>query len=144
MGENVAIVMFYTHVRLHSLVPPTPEPVPLPRILVQSLSITPRWCSIILECRAAGVTEDLNVTWESKGLPRELEQKGTPGPAPNSWTLAVNLPLHQPSASLTCVVSNSEDQKTVTSALGEVCAHGEYNLLVVVGRALSELREHWV
>ncbi|XP_046538328.1 SLAM family member 8-like isoform X2 [Equus quagga] len=102
------------------------EPVPLPQILVQSLSITPRWCSVILECRAAGVTEDLNVTWESKGLPRELEQKGTPGPAPNSWTLAVNLPLHQPSASLTCVVSNSEDQKTVTSALGEVCAHDSH------------------
>ncbi|XP_014688213.2 SLAM family member 8-like isoform X3 [Equus asinus] len=107
------------------------EPVPLPQILVQSLSITPRLCSIILECRAAGVTEDLNVTWESKGLPRELEQKGTPGPAPNSWTLAVNLPLRQPNASLTCVVSNSEDQKTVTSALGEVCAHDSHGQATV-------------
>ncbi|XP_070353792.1 SLAM family member 8-like isoform X1 [Equus asinus] len=107
------------------------EPVPLPEILVQSLSITPRWCSIILECRAAGVTEDLNVTWESKGLPRELEQKGTPGPAPNSWTLAVSLPLRQPNASLTCVVSNSEDQKAVTSALGEVCAHDSHGQATV-------------
>ncbi|XP_046538326.1 T-lymphocyte surface antigen Ly-9-like isoform X2 [Equus quagga] len=93
------------------------EPVPLPQIQVQSVSTTPGWCNITLECRAAGVTEDLNVTWESKDLPRELE------PARNSWTLAVSLPLSQPNASLTCVVSNSKDRKTVTSSLGKVCAH---------------------
>ncbi|XP_058395494.1 SLAM family member 9-like [Diceros bicornis minor] len=98
------------------------EPVPHPQILVQTQSITAGWCNITLECRAGEVTEDLNVTWVSKGLPRELEQRGTPGPAPNSWTLNVSLPLSQPNANLTCVVSNTEDQKTVTSALGEVCA----------------------
>ncbi|XP_014647208.1 PREDICTED: SLAM family member 9-like [Ceratotherium simum simum] len=99
------------------------EPVPHPQILVQSQSITAGWCNVTLECRAVQVTEDLKVTWESKGLPRELEQTGTPGLAPNSWILTVSLPLSQPSASLTCVVSNSEDKKTVTSAVGEVCAH---------------------
>ncbi|XP_058395491.1 SLAM family member 5-like isoform X2 [Diceros bicornis minor] len=100
------------------------EPVPHPQILVRSLSITAGWCNVTLECRAVQVTEDLNVTWESKGLPRELEWRETLGPAPNSWTLTVSLPLNQPNVSLTCVVSNAEDQKTVTSALGEVCAHG--------------------
>ncbi|XP_014647209.1 PREDICTED: SLAM family member 9-like [Ceratotherium simum simum] len=100
------------------------EPVPRPQILVQSQSITAGWCNVTLECRAVQVTEDLNVTWESKGLPRELEQRGPPGPAPNSWTLNVSLPLSQPNDSLTCVVSNSEDKKTVTLALAEVCAHG--------------------
>ncbi|XP_008530882.2 T-lymphocyte surface antigen Ly-9-like isoform X1 [Equus przewalskii] len=98
------------------------EPVPLPQILVKSVSTTGGWCNITLECRAAGVTEELHVTWESKDLPRELE------PAYNSWTLAVSLPLSQPNASLTCVVSNSEDEKTVTTFLGEFCdydSHGQ-------------------
>ncbi|XP_005610062.3 SLAM family member 9 isoform X2 [Equus caballus] len=93
------------------------EPVPLPQILVQSVSTTGGWCNITLECRASGVTEDMNVTWESKDLPRELE------PARNSWTLAVSLPPSPPNASLTCVVSNSEDQKNVTTFLGTLCAH---------------------
>ncbi|XP_070353346.1 CD48 antigen-like isoform X2 [Equus asinus] len=90
---------------------------PLPKIQVQSVSTTGGWCNITLECRAAGVTEDLNVTWESKDLPRELE------PARNSWTLAVSVPLSQPNASLTCVVSNPKDRKTVTTFLGTLCAH---------------------
>ena len=118
--------------RLHSLVPFTPEPVPLPQIQVQSVSTTPGWCNITLECRAAGVTEDLNVTWESKDLPRELE------PARNSWTLAVSLPLSQHNASLTCVVSNSKDRKTVTSSLGKVCAHGEYNMPEERGTVIAQ------
>nr|XP_005610285.3 SLAM family member 5 [Equus caballus] len=91
------------------------EPVPLPQILAKSVSTTGGWCNITLECRASGVTDDLNVTWESKDLPRELE------PARNSWTLAVSLPLSPPNASLSCVVSNSEDQKTITTFLGEFC-----------------------
>ena len=57
--------MFSTHIRLHSLDRPTPEPVPLPKILVWSLSITPRWSNITLECRAVAVTEHLNMIWES-------------------------------------------------------------------------------
>ncbi|XP_059790309.1 SLAM family member 5-like [Balaenoptera ricei] len=99
------------------------EPVPLPQILFKLPSITPSWCNVTLECRASGATEDLNVTWQNKGLPRELEQRVTPGPASNSWTLPVNLPLSQPNASLTCVVSNQVDQKTATLDLGEVCVH---------------------
>ena len=91
---------------LHSFVPPVPESVPLPHVLLESSSITPGWCNVTLECRAPGNTEDLNVTWESRGLPRELEWGGTPGPAPSSWGLHVNLSPSQPSASLTCVASN--------------------------------------
>ncbi|XP_046538331.1 SLAM family member 9-like isoform X4 [Equus quagga] len=98
------------------------EPVPLPQILVQSVSTTAGWCNITLVCRASGVTEDLNVTWESKDLPRELE------PARNSWTLAVSLPLSPPNVSLTCAVSNPKDRKTVTTFLGTLCTHGEYNM----------------
>ncbi|XP_033270393.2 uncharacterized protein LOC105748826 isoform X2 [Orcinus orca] len=113
------------------------EPVPLPQILFKLLSITPGWCNVTLECRASGATEDLKVTWQSKGLPRELEQSVTLGPAPNSWTLPVNLPLRQPSASFTCVVSNQVDQKTATLDLGEVCVHGECTCQR--GGAFSEL-----
>ncbi|XP_057565900.1 SLAM family member 8-like [Hippopotamus amphibius kiboko] len=102
------------------------EPVPLPKILVGSPSITPGWCNATLECHVTGTREDLNVTWVSKGLPRELEWRGTPGPAPNSWTLTVNLSLSQLNASLTCVLSNQGDQKTATLDLGEACTHDSY------------------
>ncbi|XP_067584361.1 CD48 antigen-like isoform X1 [Pseudorca crassidens] len=121
------------------------EPVPLPQILFKLLSITPGWCNVTLECRASGATEDLTVTWQSKGLPRELEQSVTLGPAPNSWTLPVNLPLRQPSASFTCVVSNQVDQKTATLDLGEVCVHDSQGQVIadplpgILGAAVSVL-----
>ncbi|KAB1260328.1 SLAM family member 5 [Camelus dromedarius] len=98
------------------------EPVPPPQILPGSPSIAAGWCNVTLECRASEDTEDLNVTWESRGL----EHRVTPGPAPNPWTLAVSLPLSQPSPSLSCVVSNQVDQKTATLGLGEVCAHDSH------------------
>ena len=99
---------------------------PLPQILVKSTSITPDWCNATLEGTASGDTEDLKVTWESKGLLRELEQRATWGRPSNSWTLSVSLFLSQLSVSLTCVVSNQVDQKTATLDLEEVCAHGEF------------------
>ncbi|XP_073078264.1 uncharacterized protein [Manis javanica] len=95
--------------------------VPLPQIQVTSSSITPGWCHVTLECRAQGTMEDLKVTWESKGLPEELEQRGIPGPAPNSWALDLSLPLSQPNPRLTCVLSNPLDQKTATTDLGAIC-----------------------
>ncbi|MXQ95811.1 hypothetical protein E5288_WYG014840 [Bos mutus] len=96
----------------------------LSMILVKSASITPDWCNATLEGTASGDTKDLKVTWESKGLLRELEQRATWGQPSNSWTLSVSLLLSQPSVSLTCVVSNQVDQKTATLDLEEVCAHG--------------------
>ena len=120
--------MFCTHVMLHSFVSPAPEPVILPEILVKSSFITPGWCNVTLECRDPGNREDLKVTWESEGLPRELEWSGTPGPAPSSWSLAVNLSLSQPNASLTCVVSNHVDKKTASVDFGKICFPGERNL----------------
>ena len=66
------------------------------------------------------------MTWENKGLLRELEQRATWGRPSNSWTLSVSLFLSQLSVSLTCVVSNQVDQKTATLDLEEVCAHGEF------------------
>ncbi|XP_037587789.1 SLAM family member 8-like [Cebus imitator] len=107
------------------------DPVPHPEILAKSLSITPGLCNISLECRAPGATQDLNVTWESKDLFRELEQTDTPGPTAKLWTLAVSLPLSQQIASLTCVVSNQVDQKTATLDLGKVCAQGSHNQDVI-------------
>ncbi|XP_069933603.1 SLAM family member 8-like isoform X1 [Oryctolagus cuniculus] len=106
------------------------EPVPAPQILAESPSITSGWCNVTLQCRATGATEQLNVTWESTGPPSELKQGGAPGPANNSWTLAVSLPRSQPNASLTCVVSNQGDQKSATLDLGDVCvpetdSHGQ-------------------
>ncbi|XP_062046140.1 SLAM family member 5-like [Lepus europaeus] len=100
------------------------EPVPAPQILAESPSITSGWCNITLQCRATGATEQLNVSWESTGPPSELKQGGAPGPANNSWTLAVSLPLSQPKASLTCVVSNQGDQKSTTLDLSDVCVQG--------------------
>ncbi|XP_039081384.1 uncharacterized protein LOC120227312 isoform X2 [Hyaena hyaena] len=99
------------------------EPVPRPQVLAEVLSLTRDWCNVTLECHTPGATGAVNVSWESKGLPRELEQRGAPGPASNPWTLALNLPLSQPSPSVTCVVSSPVDQKTVTRDLGEVCVH---------------------
>lgn len=101
-------------------------PVPLPQIWVTSSSITPGWCNVTLECRAQGAMEDLKVTWESKGLPEELEQRGIPGPAPSSWALDLSLPLSQPNPSLTCVLSNPLDQKTATTDLGAICVPGSH------------------
>ena len=122
---------------LHSIVPPLSGTVPLPEIHVKSASITPGWCNVTLECRAPGATEDLKVNWEIKGLPRELEQRVTSELLSNSWNLTLNLPLSQPAASLTCVVSNQVDQKTTTLDLGKVCVYGECTRQR--GRALWEL-----
>ena len=98
---------------------------PLPQILVKSASITPDWCNATLEGTASGDTEDLKVTWESKGLLRELEQRVTSELPSKSWNLTLCLPVSQPSGSLTCMVSNQVDQKTATLDLEEVCARGE-------------------
>ncbi|XP_029791787.1 uncharacterized protein LOC115288529 [Suricata suricatta] len=100
------------------------ELVSRPQILAENLSLTPDWCNVTLECHPTGTTGAVNVSWESKGLPRELEQTGAPGPAPTPWTLALHLPLSRPSPSVTCVVSNLVDQKSATRDLGEVCVHG--------------------
>ncbi|OWK04825.1 hypothetical protein Celaphus_00001870 [Cervus elaphus hippelaphus] len=100
------------------------EPVIIPEILVKSSSITPGWCNITLECKAPGIRENLSVTWESKGLPRELEWSGTPELAPNAWKLTVNKSLIQTSANLTCVVSNHVEKKTASVDFAQVCSHG--------------------
>ncbi|XP_012588715.1 PREDICTED: uncharacterized protein LOC105854436 [Condylura cristata] len=97
------------------------EPVPPPQIRIKSVSITANWCNVTLECGTTGHSKNLSVTWESEGLPSDLGGWPQPGPAPNSWPLAVSLSLSQPNASLTCVLSNPGDQKSATKALGEVC-----------------------
>nr|CAI9691418.1 unnamed protein product [Rangifer tarandus platyrhynchus] len=103
------------------------EPVPSPQILMGSASITPDWCNVTLECRASGATEDLNVTWEYKGLPEEWEQRRTLESASNSRILAVSLPRGQPHASLVCVVSNPVGYKTASFDLGRICIHDSAN-----------------
>ncbi|XP_004778503.1 SLAM family member 9 isoform X1 [Mustela putorius furo] len=99
------------------------EPMPRPQIGTMILSLTRGWCNVTVECNTTETREDLTVSWESEGLPRELEQRPAPGPAPNPWTLAVTLPLSRPSPSLTCVVSNLVDQKTAALDLGDICGH---------------------
>ncbi|XP_045401414.1 T-lymphocyte surface antigen Ly-9-like isoform X2 [Lemur catta] len=111
------------------------EPIPHPNILVQSLSIALGWCNVTLECRAPRATRNLNVTWESRGLPTELEQRGTPGPALDRWILVVRLPPSQPNASITCVVSNHMEQKSATKDLGDICAQDSHGW--DVGRLLA-------
>lgn len=137
MDENVQTVIVSSYMSFHSFVTLLLEPVTIPQILVHSSSITPGWCNVTMECRTSGDAEDLKVTWEGKGLPKELEEKVMPGPAYNSHTLAVNLPLGKPYTNITCVVSNQVDQKTDTFDLGRVCDHGEYTCRR--GGVLSEL-----
>ncbi|XP_033614011.1 SLAM family member 5-like isoform X2 [Fukomys damarensis] len=114
LSTNKKVVYQVFHLKVY-------EPVSPPQIVAEALSVTAGWCNVTLECRPTGPTEDLNVTWESKGLPRELEQTWTPGPAPNAWTQAVSLPLSQASGSLTCVVSSPVDQNRATSDLRDIC-----------------------
>ncbi|XP_044942601.1 uncharacterized protein LOC101687034 isoform X2 [Mustela putorius furo] len=123
--EKAGAEMFSTHVRFCPLIPPSPEAVPRPQIRATVLSLTPGWCNITMECNTTETRKNLTVTWENESLPRELEQRPAPGPAPNPWTLAVNLPLSRPSPSLTCVVSNQADQKAASQDLGDVCGRGE-------------------
>ncbi|KFO24863.1 SLAM family member 5 [Fukomys damarensis] len=117
LSTNKKVVYQVFHLKVY-------EPVSPPQIVAEALSVTAGWCNVTLECRPTGPTEDLNVTWESKGLPRELEQTWTPGPAPNAWTQAVSLPLSQASGSLTCVVSSPVDQNRATSDLRDICPPG--------------------
>ncbi|XP_059002251.1 SLAM family member 9-like isoform X2 [Mustela lutreola] len=122
------------------------EAVPRPQIRAIDLSLTPGWCNITMECNTTETREDLTVSWESEGLPRELAQRPAPGPAPNPWTLAVNLPLSRPSPSLTCVVSNQADKKAASQDLGDVCGRGTSNLRLlfsVVPRLLSSPQPCW-
>ncbi|XP_077883438.1 CD48 antigen-like isoform X1 [Ictidomys tridecemlineatus] len=97
------------------------DPVPLAQIQTTSVSITPSWCNVTLDCGAREAVEVLNVTWEVQGPPSEREQRGAPGP-PNPWTLALSLPLRQPNVSLTCVLSNPVDQKNATFQLVDLCS----------------------
>ncbi|XDB49068.1 hypothetical protein AB1E18_002651 [Capra hircus] len=120
------------------------KPMTLPQILFKSSSVTPNWYDVTQECKASENREDLKATWESKSLPRELEWRRTLGPAANSWSLPVSLPLNQPSASLTWVVSNPGDQKTATSDLGEVCSHGPCGCAVDPGRWAVPLKGMWM
>ncbi|VTJ88961.1 Hypothetical predicted protein, partial [Marmota monax] len=97
------------------------EPIPKPQIRIHSLSNTPGWCNVSLECGTPETTENLTVTWLSNGFPRELEQRGTLSAASNSRNLSLSLPLSQSHGHLTCVVSNSADQKNATVDLGSIC-----------------------
>lgn len=78
--------------------------------------------------QSSGATEEVNVIWETKGLPKEWEQRRTLEPVSNSCILAVSLPLSCPHDNLICVVSNHMDKKIVSLDLGEICAYGECNL----------------
>nr|XP_019566739.1 PREDICTED: SLAM family member 9-like isoform X2 [Rhinolophus sinicus] len=97
------------------------EPIPHPHIQIHSLSSTSGWCNLSLECETPGTTENLTVTWLSKGLPRELEQSGALGSAPSSRKLSLSLPWSQSNGLLTCVVSSPEDEKNATLSLKSVC-----------------------
>ncbi|XP_046277943.1 uncharacterized protein LOC124077540 isoform X2 [Marmota monax] len=97
------------------------EPIPKPQIQIHSLSNTPGWCNVSLECGTPETSENSTVTWLSNGFPRELEQRGTLSAASNSRNLSLSLPLSQSHGHLTCVVSNSADQKNATVDLGSIC-----------------------
>ncbi|XP_053463147.1 uncharacterized protein LOC128597111 isoform X2 [Nycticebus coucang] len=97
------------------------EPIPHPEILIHSSSNTLGWCNVSLECGTLGVTENLTVTWLSNNLFRELEQRGTLVPDPNSRNLSLSLPLRQFNGHLTCVISNPVDQKNTTLDLDTIC-----------------------
>ncbi|XP_036689516.1 uncharacterized protein LOC118884997 isoform X5 [Balaenoptera musculus] len=97
------------------------EPIPHPQIQIYSSSNTSGWCNVSLECGTPGNTGNLTVTWLSQGLPRELEQRGTLGPARSSRNLSLSLPLSHFNSRLTCVVSNPADEKNATLHLEDIC-----------------------
>ncbi|CAK7311347.1 SLAM family member 5 [Vulpes lagopus] len=99
------------------------EPLSVPQIRTTNLSITAGWCNITVQCDTPGTREDLTMSWETRGLPRELGQQEVAGPAPNPWTLALSLPLSQPNTSLTCVLRNQVEHKTATLDLRDICGH---------------------
>ncbi|KAK2497232.1 hypothetical protein MC885_017356 [Smutsia gigantea] len=98
------------------------EPVPQPQIQIHAASSVSGRCNISLECRTPGATEDLQVTWLSTGLPRELEQRETLGPAPSSRNLTLSWLLSQSVGRLTCLVCNPVDQKNATLQLEDICS----------------------
>ncbi|XDB49074.1 hypothetical protein AB1E18_002657 [Capra hircus] len=118
------------------------KPVPSPQILMGSTSITPDWCNVTLECRASGAREDLNVTWENKGLPKEWEQKRTLERACNSYILAMSLPRGQPNASFVCVVSNPVEYKTTSFDLGGFCVHEPCSNVAILPSGIDSVRVH--
>nr|XP_012604187.1 T-lymphocyte surface antigen Ly-9-like [Microcebus murinus]XP_012604188.1 T-lymphocyte surface antigen Ly-9-like [Microcebus murinus] len=97
------------------------EPIPQPQIVIHSSSNTSGWCNVSLECGTPGATENLAITWLSKGFPRELEQRETLVPAANSRNLSLSLPLSRLNGHLTCVFSNPADQKNATLDLETIC-----------------------
>ncbi|KAM9107241.1 SLAM family member 9-like isoform 1-T1 [Megaptera novaeangliae] len=97
------------------------EPIPHPQIQIHSSSNTSGWCNVSLECGTPGNTGNLTVTWLSQGLPRELEQRGTLGPARSSRNLSLSLSFSHFNSRLTCVVSNPADEKNATLHLEDVC-----------------------
>ncbi|XP_059758409.1 SLAM family member 6-like isoform X2 [Balaenoptera ricei] len=97
------------------------EPIPHPQIQIHSSSNTSGWCNVSLECGTPGNTGNLTVTWLSQGLPRELEQRGTLGPARSSRNLSLSLSLSHFNSRLTCVVSNPADEKNATLHLEDIC-----------------------
>ncbi|XP_036689349.1 SLAM family member 6-like isoform X3 [Balaenoptera musculus] len=115
------------------------EPIPHPQIQIYSSSNTSGWCNVSLECGTPGNTGNLTVTWLSQGLPRELEQRGTLGPARSSRNLSLSLPLSHFNSRLTCVVSNPADEKNATLHLEDICPQrgGSTLLPVVPGSAAT-------
>lgn len=77
----------------------SPHPRAHPQIQIHSSTNTVGWCNISLGCETPGNTRNLTVIWLSQGLPRELEQRRTLGPAPSSKNLSLR------SRHLTCVDS---------------------------------------
>ncbi|XP_040086133.1 CD48 antigen-like [Oryx dammah] len=94
------------------------DPIPHPQIQIHSSSNTSGWCNISLECEIPGNTGNLTVTWLSQGLPRHLEQRGI---SPNSRNLRLSLPISHVNSHLTCVVSNSAEEKNATLHLEDIC-----------------------
>ncbi|XP_068394367.1 CD48 antigen-like isoform X2 [Eschrichtius robustus] len=115
------------------------EPIPHPQIQIHSSSNTSGWCNVSLECGTPGNTGNLTVTWLSQGLPRELEQRGTLGPARSSRNLSLSLSFSHFNSRLTCVVSNPADEKNATLHLEDVCPRrgGSTLLPVVPGSAAT-------
>ncbi|XP_045154452.1 uncharacterized protein LOC115872552 [Echinops telfairi] len=137
------------------------EPVPFPQMVKKSSSLTPDWCNVTLECSVPGPAEqNLSMTCKSKDLPTNLHPSITSGPGTNSWTFTVDValsqPQSQPNGSIACVVSNSEDEKTVTFDLKDTCVHGQTDnrllrislgisvfLLMTLGAGLFLWNTHW-
>uniref|UniRef100_A0A4X2L8L7 Ig-like domain-containing protein n=2 Tax=Vombatus ursinus TaxID=29139 RepID=A0A4X2L8L7_VOMUR len=107
---------------VHSFALSVYEPIPDPKIHIQSQCLTPLWCNITLDCQVLGPGKAVTVTWRSWNLLSGLNQSEMAEESTNFRSMSLSLPVGLSNSSLTCLASNPVDQKNITIELKDICA----------------------